>query len=534
MAEATPPPIDPSAGTRLEPGVRPNLRYDLPAGLVVFLVALPLCLGIALASDAPLLGGLIGGVVGGLVVGSLSGSQLSVSGPAAGLAAIVAAGIREVGSYEALCTATVIAGAVQLAIGLLRAGAIANMFPNAVVKGMLAGIGIIIILKQIPHGLGRDVDAEGTEAFWSTVGGENTFTAVLHAMYAYTPGAVIICAVALAIVVGFETRAMAATGIPKFVPGSLVAVLAGTGLNEVFLRLAPPLALHPGHHLVQVPGTGDPFDLFRSMRLADGAALANPDVWKLGLILAAVASVESLLSLEAADKIDPFRRSTDPNRELLAQGVGNVVSGLVGGLPVTSVIVRTSANVYNGGRTRTSTIVHGALLLVAALFLPAVLNRIPLAALAAVLLVVGYKLAKVDLFQKMWALGWNHFLPFAVTIVAVVLTDLLEGVALGLVVGMAMVIKSNYHTAITVVSDGDDWLVRFARDASFINKVRLKRELARIPDGASVLFDGGRAQFIDYDLIEQIDDFCANARHRNIRVQLRDVREKANVSRPGA
>jgi MFS superfamily sulfate permease-like transporter len=527
MAES-PPPTPPSE-ERLEQGVRANLPFDLPAGLVVFLVALPLCLGIALASDAPLLGGLISGLVGGVIVGALSASDLSVSGPAAGLAALVAEGIVETGSYEALCAATVLAGALQLGLGYLRAGAIAGLFPNSVVKGMLAGIGLIIVLKQIPHGLGRDRDLEGDEAFWNLVGDENTFTALLHALYAWTPGAAMICGLALAILLAWEMPAVARTRVARVVPGSLVAVTAGTLLNELFLRAAPDLAVTAENgHLVQIPGSG-PSDMLQSMTTADFSALANPATLKMAVVIAAVASVETLLSLEAADKLDPFKRSSNPNRELLAQGVGNVVSGLLGGLPITSVVVRTSANVQNGARTRVAAIVHGLLLLASVLFLSTTLNHIPLAALAAVLILVGYKLANIALFKKMWALGPNHFLPFLVTVVAVVFTDLLTGVGLGLVVGMAMVIRSNYRGAITVVNEGQDWLIRFATEASFVNKVRLRQELARVPDGANVLIDGGRAQFIDHDLIEQIDDFRANARFRGITVEVRGIHEKDNT-----
>lgn len=520
----------------LADGVVPNLKYDVPAGLVVFLVALPLCLGIALASDAPLISGVVSGVIAGLVVAPLSGSQLSVSGPAAGLTVLVATGISELGGFSAYLCAVLLAGVFQIVAGVLRAGVLANVFPASVIKGMLAGIGIILILKQIPHALGRDEDFEGDQSFWMMGHQSHTFSEIDAAIRTASPGVVLVAVACLAVLLTWDSRWVASQAWVKVVPGPLVAVGVGIGLNTLFSFVAPALHITTeAGHLVSLPVMGSPLALWGALPRPDLSQLANPAVWTTALVLAVVASLETLLSVEAVDKLDPFRRTSSTNRELVAQGIGNVLCGLVGGLPMTAVIVRSSANVYSGGRTRVSAVVHGVLLGGLVMLVPALLNRIPLAALAAVLLMVGYKLAKVDLFRKMYTQGADQFVPFLVTVLATVFSDLLTGVMFGLLVGVGMVVWTNYTSAIAVVNEGSSWLILFTKDVSFLNKARLRKILAGIPDGSEVVVDGQRAQFIDHDILELVGDFAASATHRSLTVELRRLESKAHpIKLPGA
>lgn len=519
---------------RLQVGLMPNLRYDLPAGLVVFLVALPLCLGIALASEAPLMSGVISGAVAGLLVAPLSGSQLSVSGPAAGLTTIVAGGIATLGSFEALLAAALWCGIIQLALGVLRLGGVASLFPVSVVKGMLAAIGIILVLKQIPHALGRDRDYVGDLDFWlldhagehSTAA--NTFTELLAAFSSASPGAIVLSAAALGLLLLWDTPWFARQGWTRVVPGALVAVLSGLVINKVLAVVAPGWEVTGADgHLVQLPVLRSPSELSGLLAFPDIGRMLEPAVMQLGLTLAIIASVETLLSLEAADKLDPFRRVSDPNRELVAQGVGNVVAPLLGGLPMTSVIVRSSTNAYAGARTWRASFVHGLLLVVMAFAAPGLLNRIPLASLAAVLLLVGWKLAKPALFRSMWRAGFDQFAPFLVTVVVTVLTDLLVGVVVGTIVGMGFVILTNKVSAVSVVHDEGAWLVQFTTNVSFLNKGHLKSVFASIPDGAEVVIDGRAADFIDRDIYDAIEDFKANASFRGISVEERALGSKA-------
>ena len=522
-------------GTKLEAGWRANLRYDLPAGLVVFLVALPLCLGIALASNAPLFAGVVSGVVGGLIVAPLSGSNLSVSGPAAGLTVLVAGGIASLGSYEAFLPAVVLAGVMQIVIGLARGGSMTNLFPVSVVEGMLAGIGIILILKQIPHALGRDTDYEGDTNFWMMGHQSHTFSEIDAAVRTASPGVLLVTLLCLGVLLLWQQPIIAKRGWALWIPGPLVAVAVGIGVNHLYSIVAPELFIRASEgHMVSLPLLSGPADLLATLSTPDWSALGRSDTWTVAATLAAVASLESLLSVEAVDKLDPFRRTSDSNRELLAQGVGNTVSGLLGGLPLTAVIVRSSANVYAGGRTRTSAIAHGVLLVALVLAIPHVLNRIPLASLAAILLVVGYKLARVELFKKVYRQGADQFLPFLVTTVVTVFSDLLMGVFAGFVLGVVMVIITNHHSAIAVVRDGDAWLIRFTANVSFLNKTRLRNVLCQVPDGAEVIVDGAAATHIDHDILALVEDFEHGAPHRNISVEVRHMASKAHPIRlPG-
>jgi MFS superfamily sulfate permease-like transporter len=511
-------------GIQPRAGLFAHLGQDGPAGVVVFLVALPLCLGIALASDAPLMSGLITGVIAGTVVAWLSGSQLSVSGPAAGLTVIVAGGIQSQGSFPAFLAAVVLCGVMQIVFGALRAGVLGSFFPSSVIKGMLAAIGFIIILKQIPHALGRDADYEGDLAFFQFMDQENTFSEILVAIQTMQPGMLVVALVSMAVLLGWDSRPIKRLRWAAWIPGPLLAVAAGTLVNALYGALAPGLAAVPGsEHMVALPVIRSLGDVNEILVFPDLAAFALPATWTLALTLAAVASLETLLSVEATDKLDPCKRLSPPNRELVAQGVGNILAGAIGGLPMTAVIVRSSANVYAGARTRLSAVVHGLLLAGSFLLIPGVLNQIPLASLAAVLILIGYKLARVSLFKQLYHAGMGQFVPFLVTFVAVVFTDLLTGVLIGLVVGLVVVLRASFYSAVRVVRHEDDFLIKFSRDVSFINKIKLTQVLRSVPDGASVLIDGSAALYIDSDIREVIRDFQDSARHRNIQVEIKNI-----------
>jgi len=504
-----------------------HFRYDAAAGLVVFLVALPLCLGIALASGAPLFAGLIAGVVGGLVVGFLSGSDVSVSGPAAGLTVIVATAIQTLGSYQAFLAAVVVAGILQIAFGLLRLGAVADYVPTSVIKGMLAAIGIVIVLKQIPHALGRDLDFESDMSFIEPDGKENTLSAIVKAVLSASGPAIVITAISLVILLSWDKVVVPRAKALKAVPAALVVVVVGTLLNEAFrLSFGGFYLKGADGHLVSLPTLDTAADLFRQLQRPSLAAFTDQRIYITGATLAAVASLESLLSLEAAQKLDPYKRIAGPNRELVAQGIGNVVSSLLGGLPVTSVVVRTSANVYAGGRTRKSTMLHALLLLVAVLFLGRVLNHVPLAALAAILIVIGWKLAPTSLFREMWREGYEAFVPFFITVAAIVFTDLLKGVLIGLAVGVLFVIRANKHAAMIVVSQDNYYLLRFNKDISFVHKAELKEKLSTIPNDSTLIIDGTRALHVDRDAFDVLDDFHEAAQYKNIVIELKNLRGK--------
>ena len=496
-----------------------SARRDIPAGIVVFLVALPLCLGIALASGAPLFAGIIGGVVGGLVISLLSGSELSVSGPAAGLTVIVSAAIIKVGGFQAFTVAVMLSGLIQLAFGLLRAGIIGDYVPNSVIKGMLAAIGIVIILKQIPHALGDDKDFLGDEAFRQS-GQANTFSEMFASLVSPSPGAVAITAVALLLLFAWERPFLKNRAWTTWLPGPLVAVIAGTVLNETFGLWKPDWQLTTSkQHLVQLPVAGSVQDFFGMFTVPDFKRIFRPETWMVALTIALVGSIETLLCIEATDKLDPERRISDTNRELRAQGIGNMLSGFLGGLPVTSVIVRSSANVYAGGRTRLSCFVHGLVLLLAAAVFAPMLNRIPLAALASVLLVVGYKLSSRKIMLEMWARGWSQFIPFIITVIAIVLTDLLKGIGIGLLSSVFFVIRNNHHAAITLVNQQENWLLRFNKDMSFVNKSELKRRLRRIPNDSVVIVDGTKSLYVDGDVYDTLKEFETAASYRGIRLE---------------
>ena len=497
-----------------------HLGNDLPAGVVVFLVALPLCLGIAMASGAPLFAGVVSGIVGGIVVAWLSGSQLSVSGPAAGLTVIILNAIKELGSFESFLLAVVIAGFIQLVLGYLRAGIIGAYFPSAVIKGMLAAIGLILIMKQIPHVVGFDADFEGDESYM-TEDAESTVSEIFQSLGAFSIGPVIVSAVAIIILLLWETRLFKRNRILSLIPGPLIAVLWGLGFN-LFTLDNPVLAIHT-EHLVSLPSIQGAIGFVQQLTFPDFSQYANPKIYTIAITIAVIASLESLLSLEATDKLDPFKRVASTNQELKAQGIGNLISGMLGGLPMTAVIVRSSANVNAGGRTKVACFFHGILLLLSVMFLSRYLNYIPLASLACILLLTGYKLAKPKLFMEMHAKGMNQLAPFVITIAAILISDLLKGMAIGLVCGLFFVIKTNFHAAITLTQDGSHYLLRLQKDVSFLNKALLRSYLDQVDDNSYLIIDGSKAQFIDQDIMETIQDFADAAKDSNIIVELKKV-----------
>jgi MFS superfamily sulfate permease-like transporter len=498
-----------------------NLKNDFPASIVVFLVAVPLCLGIALASGAPLFSGIIAGIVGGIVVGVLSGSPLGVSGPAAGLAVIVLTAIQDLGAFEIFLMAVVLSGVFQLLLGFAKAGIIGYYFPSSVIKGMLSGIGIIIFLKQIPHAFGYDKDYEGSLSF-AQPDGENTISELFNMVNYISPGAVIIAAVSLGVLILWEQPFMKRQQLFKIIQGPLIVVLAGIGLNLAFMNI-PDLALR-SEQLVQIPVPESISGFFGQFTFPDFSALANPAIYLTGMTIAVVASLETLLCVEATDKLDPYKRVTPTNRELKAQGIGNIVSGLIGGLPVTQVIVRSSANIQSGGRTKSSAIIHGIIMLLCAMSIPAILNLIPLSSLAAILFLVGYKLAKPSLFRQMYKMGRTQFVPFVVTILGIVFTDLLIGIALGLVVAIFFVLYNNYKKPYFFhpekYNDGEPIVLELSQDVTFINKASILQTLNHMPANSTVIIDASKTVNIDQDVLEIFDDFKQNAVFRNIKLEV--------------
>lgn len=498
-----------------------NLKSDIPAGLVVFLVALPLCLGIALASGAPPLSGIIAGVVGGIVVGYFSNSHLSVSGPAAGLTAIVLSAITDLGAFNIFLTAGLIAGLLQLILGYIKAGSISNYFPTNVIEGMLAGIGVIIILKQIPHALGYDFELEGDESFFQANGG-NIIETIHEALNSLHFGAITITLVSLAILLMW-------TNIPflsklKLVPGALVAVIVGIILNEVFISTGSSLAIS-SEHLVSLPIPETVQDFKNIVLLPDFSAFLNYKVWIVGATIAIVASIETLLCIEAADRMDAQKRLTNTNIELKAQGIGNIVSSLIGGLPLTSVVVRTSTNNSAGAKSKMSTIIHGVFLLLSVLTIPFLLNKIPFATLAAVLFLVGYKLAKPSVIIHFWKKGKYQFMPFIATLLGVVFLDLLKGVALGILISVVFIIRGNMQRAYRFRKDkyeeGDIIRIDLAQEVSFLNKAAIKNTLNEIPENSKVIINAQDTVYIAHDVLDLINDFKnVRAKEDNIKVML--------------
>lgn len=503
----------------MKKNIKAELSQNFAPGLVVFLVALPLCLGIALASGAPPLSGVISGIIGGIVIGFISNSNISVSGPAAGLTAIVLTAITDLGAFELFLCAGIIAGILQLVLGFIRAGSISNYFPNNVIEGMLAGIGIIIVLKQIPHALGFDKDYEGNESLFS--GGVN-FGYFNELFLAIHPGAIVITVVSMAILLAWDH-------VPvlkkiKMLPGALVAVITGILLNEAFKSTGSALAIG-SEHLVTLPVPQSLSDFKNLITLPDFNGFLNPKVWISGATIAIVASIETLLCIEASDRLDTKRRITDTNLELKAQGIGNLVSSFIGGLPMTSVVVRSSANANAGATTKASAIIHGILLLLCVISIPFILNLIPFATLAAVLILVGYKLAKPATFKHFWHNGKYQFIPFLATVLAVVFTDLLKGVGIGLLISIVYILQGNmkraYYLSRETLNNTVEFTIKLAEEVSFLNKAAIKKTLKNVKSGSKVTIDAKSTSYIATDVLEMIQDFAnVRAKEENIQVEL--------------
>ena len=518
------------------------LKNDLPSGLVVFLVALPLCLGISLASGAPFFSGLISGIIGGIVIGSLSGSNLSVSGPAAGLAALVLAAITNIGAFDLFLCAVLIAGILQMLMGVARLGGIANYFPSSVIKGMLTSIGILIIAKQIPHAVGYDRDERGnlTELFPF---GDEDWHELIQPLQHINVGVFLICLVSIIIMIVWDKPFI--KNRVKFIPGALVAVVVSIALNAMFRAMNNPLTIEQ-EHLVQIKAAGSPAEFLSFFTLPDFNGFLNSKVIVTGIMIAIIASLETLLCIEAIDNLDPERHVTNTNRELFAQGIGNTVSGLIGGLPITSVIVRSSANLHSGAKTRVSTIFHGLLLLVCVISIPRLLNLIPLSSLAAILLLTGYKLCKLSVFSQMIKNGKYQSIPFFVTVLVIIGIDLFglykplkgEGLLVGVVAGLIAAfgailhgnLKNSYFFHKDQHHEGDIIKIRLSEEVSFLNKAAIRTTLDHIPENSQVIIDASHTDYIDFDVLELIKEFRdIKAPLKNISCRLEGFQEKYQV-----
>jgi MFS superfamily sulfate permease-like transporter len=500
------------------------LKHDLQAGLSVFLVALPLCLGIALASGAPLYAGLLSGIIGGLVVGSISGSQLAVSGPAAGLTTLVAAAIVSMGDYKLFLLALMVAGLFQLILGVLKLGAIANYFPSSVIKGMLAAIGIILISKQIPLALGYNQPDFWTTGFMNLFSSSNFLENFANFKTEFTSGAILISILSISILVIYQQPFAKKL---KVFPAPLVVVILGIVLNIIFTKIGSNLSLKPTQ-LVNIPN-----NIFESISFpAFSKLFSTVEIWKNGLIIGIVATLETLLCIEAIDKLDMSNRITPVNRELIAQGIGNITCGLLGAIPMTAVVVRGSANIDAGGKTKLSAITHGIFLLLAVLFIPFLLNKIPYASLAAILLITGFNLTKPKLYANIWQLGFNQFLPFIITIFVILSTDLLIGVCIGLLISIYFIIQNNfkaeYKITKTVINGIETEYIKLNTNVTFLNKVRLKKALDEVSEYSVLHIDGSESKFIDYDILEIVSEFYNKAHEKHIELHTKGI-EKVNV-----
>jgi MFS superfamily sulfate permease-like transporter len=501
------------------------LKHDLPAGLSVFLVALPLCLGIALASGAPLYSGLLAGVIGGVIVSLISGSALGVSGPAAGLASMIAAYIGALGGFKVLLLAIIIAGIFQFLLGIFKLGIIANYFPSSVIKGMLAAIGILLIIKQIPVALGYDKPDYWTSDFFKIFSKENLLGNLSAFNHHITAGAVIIFLVSFIILVILQHPFAKKL---KVIPAPLFAVVAGVAVNFIFTKNNTSLSLKPTQ-LVNIPK-----NVFSNISFPDFSRLfTSAEIWKAGIFIGLLATLETLLCVEAIDKLDRRNRITPVNRELVAQGIGNMLCGFLGAIPITAVVVRGAANVDAGGRTKLSAFTHGLFLLLAILVVPFLLNQIPYASLAAILFVTGYNLTKPKLYRNMWQLGWKQFLPFILTIVLILFNDLLYGVSFGLLLSAYFIVQNNFRAEYKMVkqhhSHTDSYIIKLNSNVTFLNKVNLRRVLDKVPEYSILTINGSECNFIDYDILEIISEYAEKAKDRHIELHLNGV-EKVDVT----
>jgi SulP family sulfate permease len=485
-----------------------NLRHDLPASIVVFFVALPLCLGIALASGAPLFSGIISGIIGGIIVGMISGSQLGVSGPAAGLAVIVFTYSSSLGSWESFLVAVVLAGLIQVIMGLMKLGNIAYYFPSSVIKGMLAGIGLIIMIKQIPHAIGYSPEIKGDFEEFIDDGSTSILQETISNI---SSAAIFISLISLMILIFWESFLAKKHKIFRIIPAPLFVVIIGILMGDFFNL--------PNHQIVQLPTLTSAGEIFSQFTFPNFEELKNPQIYSMALVIAIIASLETLLCVEATDKLDPLKRITPSNKELKAQGIGNIISGMIGGLPITQVIVRSSSNINFGAKTKLSTILHGFLLLLAVITIPRVLSKIPLASLASILLIIGYKLNNPKVFQKLYRIGFQQFAPFLITIIGMVIFDLLKGVGIGIISSICFILYQNFRNSFESIKDKEEFnchTIILSEEVSFLNKGEILEMLNGIASGAKVIIDGSKSKNIDYDIIEIIKDFQISAKSKNI------------------
>ncbi len=503
-----------------------TFKSDLPASFVVFLVALPLCLGISLASGAPLFSGIISGIIGGIVVGAISGSQIGVSGPAAGLAVIVFHGITDLATvhgpivgFQVFLSAVVIAGVLQIILGILKAGVIGYYFPSSVIKGMLAGIGVTIFMKEIPHALGADGDAFGDDSFFQ-MDVRTKLSEMVYMFEELNTGAIIVSCLSLLVLILWERPFMKKLSFTTYVQGPLVAVFLGIVLNLAFVGTSIEITKE---HLVDIPVAENFNDFLGLFTLPDFSFILDTDLLMLAGTMAVVASLETLLCVEATDKLDPYKRVTPTNKELIAQGTGNVLAGLIGGLPITQVIVRSSANIQSGGKSKLSAIIHGVILLICAISIPDILNKIPYASLAAILLVVGFKLAKPSLFKEMYSYGWGQFTPFILTVLVIYFSNLLVGIGVGLAIAVVQILWVNFNTPYHIHADdlqqGKPIHIKFSENVSFLNKASILNTLNTVPDNTKVILDASACKNIHHDVLEIIENFEQNANFRGIIVE---------------
>lgn len=522
-------------------GLLRHAKYDIPAGLVVFLVALPLCLGIALASGAPFFSGLISGIIGGIVIGAISSSKLSVSGPAAGLAALVLAAITNIGDFSLFLCAVLIAGILQMVMGFAKLGGIANYFPSSVIKGMLTSIGVLIIAKQIPHAFGYDRDEKGRLSQLIEYGDED-WHELLKPLHHIDVGVFLICLISLIILIIWEKPFI--KNKIKFVPGALVAVVVSIILNEIFKWNGSYLTV-TDEHLVRIQTASNVSEFLGFFTLPDFNGFLDSRVITAGVMIAIIASLETLLCIEAVDNIDPERNVTNTNRELVAQGIGNSISGLIGGLPITSVIVRSSANINAGAKTKLASITHGILLLGSVVLIPGILNLIPLSSLAAILLITGYKLCKLSIFKQIWENGKYQFVPFIVTVVVIIGIDLfgmykplkgeglLAGVVAGLIAAIGAILLGNLKNSYYFERENsiaNTVVLKLSEEVSFLNKATIRKTLDDFAEGSNIIIDASHSRYIDFDVLEQIKEFRdIKAPLKNIKVELKGFKEVYNI-----
>jgi len=485
-------------------------------------------------SNAPLFAGIIAGIIGGIVVGFASGSSINVSGPAASVALVFATAIGALGSFEAVLTAGLLAGVIQLLLGFLKAGTVAYFFPNSMIKGILASIGLVLIIDQTPRALGIGHVFKGFKPFWQN-GGESAEKYAQHLMEYLNYGSLIITLVSMGIILLWDRPAVKRS-LPflKFFPSALAAVLVSVTLNELFKSSFPDWALTEVH-LVKLPAAADVKEFFSFFTTPDFSALNNMETYSVALSIAFIASLESLLSTEAGDKLDPYKRRTSTNRELKAQGIGNITSSLIGGLPVTAVIVRTTANVSSGGRTKTATIVHGILMLICVALIPSLLNMIPLASLAAVLFIVGYKLTSVTVFKSVFAQGSRQFIPFLACILTVMFTDLITGIVVGGTIAVFFILRDNYKNAYlhdkVTQENSEKTVIKLSQEATFLNKADIMLFLNNIPENHHLVIDGRDSKFIHPDIFELIGEFKETAKFKNIKLELIDLEDDSKTKR---